>query len=230
MSDSADLAADLLQSWIENAGEWTDAVRSGAIESRRLVTDRAIIEAVLARRPRRVLDLGCGEGWLVRSLAEHGIESVGLDGSPDLIHAAKAAGGGTFHVCSYADLAADVGQIGTGFEVVTANFALLHAEIMPLLRSLRSVFAPGGAIVVQTMHPWAVSGTYRDGWREEDFRGFPGEWQPMPWYFRTLGSWIAVLRECGYVIVDLREPGHPETRVPLSLLLVAERQEAWVPA
>jgi hypothetical protein len=44
----------------------------------------------------------------------------------------------------------------------------------------------------------------------------------MPWFRRTLASWMEVLRESGYALVDLREPPHPETGAPLSLLMVAE--------
>lgn len=50
----------LLVSWQHNAQAWIDAVRSGAIESRREVTDAAILLAILGRQPSRVLDLGCG--------------------------------------------------------------------------------------------------------------------------------------------------------------------------
>jgi 2-polyprenyl-3-methyl-5-hydroxy-6-metoxy-1,4-benzoquinol methylase len=87
----------LVRSWSRNAEAWTRTVREGGIESRRLVTDAAIVRAVLERRPERVLDLGCGEGWLARALAEHGLAVVGLDGSPELVEAARRAGGGEFH-------------------------------------------------------------------------------------------------------------------------------------
>ncbi|MQK16826.1 class I SAM-dependent methyltransferase, partial [Escherichia coli] len=74
------------------------------IESRRLVTDAAIIEAALALRPRRALDIGCGEGWLCRALAERGVAMCGADASPALIATARAVGGADYHVCSHADL------------------------------------------------------------------------------------------------------------------------------
>ena len=37
----------LLDSWQHNAQAWIDAVRSGSIESRRQVTDQAILLAIL---------------------------------------------------------------------------------------------------------------------------------------------------------------------------------------
>jgi 2-polyprenyl-3-methyl-5-hydroxy-6-metoxy-1,4-benzoquinol methylase len=56
-------------SWQANADAWTTAVRGQRIESRRLVTDAAILQTILALAlaPLRILDLGCGEGWLRRT-------------------------------------------------------------------------------------------------------------------------------------------------------------------
>ncbi|WP_284321784.1 hypothetical protein [Dyella acidisoli] len=49
-------------------------MRDGLIEGRRLITDQAIVEAVLDTHPRSVLDLGCREGWSVHALSAHDIE------------------------------------------------------------------------------------------------------------------------------------------------------------
>jgi len=222
MRKDSDQSDNLAQSWISNADAWTAAVRDGAIESRRLVTDQAIVNAVLAQQPRRMLDLGCGEGWLVRALSQQGVEGVGVDASPSLVEAAQSAGGGTFYVCTYSELADGSSHIGNGFDVVAANFALLQEDVGPLLQALQRSLVPRGKVVIQTVHPWSVGGAYRDGWREEDFRSFKGTWQPMPWYFRTLGSWVELLRECGFAIINIDEPLHPETQLPASLLVIAE--------
>ncbi|PCR95663.1 SAM-dependent methyltransferase [Pseudomonas fluorescens] len=215
----------LLQSWHHNARAWTEAIRSGAIESRRQVTDQAVLLAIMGRQPERVLDLGCGEGWLLRTLVERGIEAVGVDGDATLVEAAQAAGSSPVQVASYEDLVEAKVDIGRDYDLICANFSLLHQDIIPLLAAMNALLVPGGALVIQTLHPWSVAaGDYQDGWREETFDGFKGQWRPMPWYFRTLSSWLNALDMAGFQLSSLREPQHPQSPVPQSLLMIAERR------
>jgi SAM-dependent methyltransferase len=116
-------------------------------------------------------------------------------------------------------------DIGRDYDLICANFALLHQDIIPLLAAMNALLAPGGALVIQTLHPWtAAAGDYQDGWREETFAGFKGQWQPMPWYFRSLSSWLNALDMAGFQLAVLQEPQHPQSPVPQSLLLVAEQR------
>ncbi len=216
----------LLQSWHHNAHAWIETIRTGGIESRLQVTDQAILLAVLGRQPERVLDLGCGEGWLLRALADRGITAVGVDGDATLVEAARAAGSSPVHLASYDALVETKVDIGSDYDLICANFALLHQDIIPLLAAMHALLAPGGALVIQTLHPWtAAAGNYQDGWREETFTGVKGQWQPMPWYFRTLSSWLNALEMAGFALANLQEPQHPQSPVPQSLLLVAERRD-----
>lgn len=218
-------AERLLQSWHRNAAAWVEAIRSGAIESRLQVTDRAILLAILGQQPGRVLDLGCGEGWLLRALADRGIDAVGVDGDPTLVAAARAAGSPQVHLATYAQLVDASLDIGKGYDLACANFALLHQDIIPLLAAVHSLLAGSATLVIQTLHPWTVAaGDYQDGWREESFAGFDGHWHPMPWYFRTLSSWLAALDMAGFDLVGLQEPQHPQQPTPQSLLLLGRRR------
>jgi SAM-dependent methyltransferase len=199
----------LRRSWIANAAAWRDAVREQRIESRR-VTDAALVQAVLDLAPRTVLDLGCGEGWLARALAPHGISVTGVDASPPLIESAQALGGGTFFVAAYDELPR------TPFDAVVANFSVLDDRELSL--------PPAESLIVQTVHPAFAGGAYADGWRVETFDSFGGHWpESMPWYFRTLASWSGVLARAGYAIAEIREPMHPERGVPASILFVTRR-------
>jgi len=215
----------LMQSWHHNAQSWIEAIRTGAIESRLRVTNQAILLAVMGRQPEHVLDLGCGEGWLLRALAERGIKAVGVDGDATLVEAARAAGASPVHLASYEALVEAKVNVGHDYDLICANFALLHQDIIPLLAAMNALLAPGGSLVIQTLHPWtAAADDYQDGWREETFAGFEGQWRPMPWYFRTLSSWLNALDMAGFRLVGLQEPQHPQSPVPQSLLLVAEQR------
>lgn len=211
-------------SWQANAAAWTAAVRERRIESRRLVTDAAILQAVVALAPKRVLDVGCGEGWLCRGLAEQGIESVGVDASVPLIDMAQALlpQRTQYRVCGYAELASQAAQLGR-FDVLVCNFALLEEPLAPTLETLHRLLEPSGCLLIQTMHPWRADDAagYRDGWRVENFAGFgEGFSQPMPWFFRTLESWLNLLTQTGWRLQWLQEPLHPQSEQPVSLLLL----------
>jgi 2-polyprenyl-3-methyl-5-hydroxy-6-metoxy-1,4-benzoquinol methylase len=199
-------------------------VRANQIESRTLVTNRAITDAVLSRSPQTVLDIGCGEGWLVRALGERGVRAIGVDVVPALIDQATRAGGGEFSVASYEQIAA--GELDIVVDVVVANFALIGKEsVEGIVRRAPTLLTGNGALIIQTLHPVVAGGTlpYEDGWRHGSWAGFSDEFSdPAPWYFRTLNSWKTLLGDAGFRSVEIREPMHPETGKPASVIFIAE--------
>lgn len=225
--------AELRESWDINAAAWVNAVRGGAIGSRKLGTDAAIVEAIRALAPARLLDVGCGEGWLARTLAQYGVRVTGIDGSAQLIVEANSLGGGDFHHVTYEQLERDPDIVPGPFDCAVFNFALLSEDVRGLLTAVRDRLQPFGHIVIQTVHPLTArdDAPYADGWRREDFQSFGGEFRAaMPWYYRTFGSWIGELYAAGFTLVDCSEPLHPETNLPLSLLLTAGSHSKKRPA
>jgi 2-polyprenyl-3-methyl-5-hydroxy-6-metoxy-1,4-benzoquinol methylase len=216
--------ARIVDSWRKNASPWTTAVRENQIASRALVTNKAIVDAVMSRSPRTVLDIGCGEGWLARALAEHGVSAVGVDVVPALIEQAMKAGGGEFRISSYEDIAA--GRLDVSVDLVVANFSLIGKEsVEGVIQRAPSLLNSGGSLVIQTLHPVASCGdeSYADGWRTGSWAGFSEEFSdPAPWYFRTMESWETLLADSGFRILETREPVHPETGKPASVIFIAE--------
>lgn len=214
--------AAILESWSRNATPWTNSVRGGDIESRTLVTNAAIVDAVRARAPRSGVDLGCGEGWLVRALP--GVAMIGVDAIDGLVDQARAAGGGEFRVLSYEEIAA--GQLALSVDVAVANFSLIGKEAVDgLFAAAPTYLRAGGTLIVQTVHPLMACGDapYADGWRAGSWAGFSDDFQDAPpWYFRTISSWIALFETHGLRVIEMREPLHPRTGKPVSLILTGE--------
>lgn len=214
----------VLDAWRRNAAPWTEAVRGGGIASRTECTNAAIVDAILARAPRSVLDVGCGEGWLVRALSARGIRALGVDAVAELVERAREAGLGEFRVVDYDALAA--GALDERFDVVACNFSLFgDASVACLLGAVPGLLAPGGALIIQTLHPRASSGdeARADGWREgswdgcgEGFGGAP------PWYFRSMAGWERLFAASGLRTLHMHEPCHPRGREPASVVFVLE--------
>lgn len=117
---------NIVDSWLDNAKPWVSAVRENKIESRVLITNKAITDAILQKSPKSVLDIGCGEGWLARELNKTGVNVLGIDVISELVSAAKQEGGGVFKVISYEDLIE--GAIKEKFDLIVCNFSLLGKE------------------------------------------------------------------------------------------------------
>ena len=211
--------AAIISSWQKNVDAWTHAVRKSKISSRVAVTDAAIVNAIIAQAPKTVLDVGCGEGWLVRSLNDLGVMAEGIDGIEGLILCAREAGG-KFSLMSYEDFAGGVWQ--KKMDCVVCNFALLGQQVVAdVLAVIPRVLSVEGKCIIQTLHPAYSGAPYCDGWREGSWVGFSDDFcDPAPWYFRTLSSWFELFTASGFKLAELIEPLNPQTGEPASIIFV----------
>ncbi|MFW9263966.1 methyltransferase [Nostoc sp. KVJ20] len=218
----------ILHSWVVNAKPWTRIVRDKLLESRVLVTDRAIVEAVVDFEPRTFLDIGCGEGWLCRELWDRGFNGWGVDAISNLIESARCMGDIRFVVSSYSDLPSQrFGSINQ-FSCFICNFSILGERALgEIAEAGQSMLESKGKIIIQTLHPHLVCGDspYKSGWRETSWTGVgDGSCHPAPWYFRTVESWIAEFHLRNYQLLKLLEPSHPISKKPASIIFIFERQ------
>ncbi|HEY6506211.1 MAG TPA: class I SAM-dependent methyltransferase, partial [Chitinophagaceae bacterium] len=145
---------DIIQSWQANAGNWIRIIETGGIQSRKLVTNKAILETVYGDQPASVLDIGCGEGWLAKELADRGIAVSGADVIPELIEKAREKVNGNFVVASYEDIAEHKTTLDGSFDSIVINFELIGKESTEnLLAALPGYLSPGGKLFIQTLHP-----------------------------------------------------------------------------
>jgi trans-aconitate methyltransferase len=112
----------------------------------RFVADLAesLVELLHPRRGERILDLGCGDGYLTQRVAESGAQVLGVDNSPEMISAAKARG------LDVHQLNAETMGFENEFDAVFSN-AALHwmRDQNAVLRNVHRALKPGGRFVAE---------------------------------------------------------------------------------
>ncbi len=215
---------EVIRSWKKNAKPWIKAIQQGQIQSRINTTNKSIIEAVHSISGNSVIDIGCGEGWLMRELSDLKFSVSGLDVVPELIKKARECGSGNLYTMAYEDISTRT--IVEKFDIAVCNFSLIGKESTEhLIRTLPYLLKPNGHLIIQTLHPVSVceDKAYSDGWRVGSWAGFSDEFsKPAPWYFRTIESWITLLKDNNYDLVNCKEPKDLQTGKPISLIITAK--------
>jgi trans-aconitate methyltransferase len=103
-----------------------------------------LVEELRPQPGERILDLGCGDGFLTRRIAESGATMVGIDNSPQMIAAAKERGVDARHASGEA-LSFD-----REFDAVFSN-AALHwmSDHDAVLQGVYRALKPGGRFVAE---------------------------------------------------------------------------------
>ncbi|MBN1203454.1 MAG: (d)CMP kinase [Myxococcaceae bacterium] len=234
---------DLAYADPEFAAIYLAASQTGALR------DHTSLDALVARalpagerlQQARVLDVGCGAGrWAARLIAAGAREVVGVEPAPPMAAAAAVLGLERFRLVRGA--IEDYQPEGL-FDAVLASMSLDHVERIPdVLGRLASHLVPHGRLVVSTEHPLRTAPRSGPRWVEEAggraarLRDYGEEgWRTFHWfghpalvrvYHRTVGSWVALLREVGLELIALHEPLHEDPRDagnPRFWLLVAKR-------
>jgi len=215
----------ILLSWVANADNWIATIDNAELESRTLVTNQAIVSAIAAIHPQTILDIGCGEGWLSRALRAKGMQAWGVDAVAALVENAIAKDGHFYETASYSELAAGKKLMHPLFDAAVINFALIDKEETALLiASLPAYLVKNGFLFIQTLHPLTVAAAteYTSGWKDGSWNGMKRNFeQPYQWYFRTLEDWMALFTT-KYHVVAIKEPVHPETKKPMSVIFILQ--------
>ncbi len=121
-------------------------------------------DEVVPAAGRRTLELGCGEGRVVRDLTTRGHRVVGLDSSPTLLgHAREADPSGRYVLAD----AARVPFADDAFDLVVAYNSLMDIEDMEAaVREAARVLETSGRLCVCVTHPVNDAGVFAS--REPD--------------------------------------------------------------
>ncbi len=141
---------------LERTGDrWSQWSSVPMIEMSALETYR-FLRARIPPPPQRVLEVGCGNGYVTLELARDGYTVVGLDQSPDILavaHHSREASADTpgFGTVDY--VCADIRTWPIPedrFDVVLLNRTLHHLyDFQPLLTKLHGLLVPDGLLICQ---------------------------------------------------------------------------------
>lgn len=191
----------------------------------------AVLDAVPGGR---YLELGCGEGEVMRSLVARGARVLGCDLSERL--ARRAAAAGPVAVCRLPDL----GWVRPGS--LDGAVAVLVVEHLPDVEALFAAAAvvvrPGGVLALVANHPaYTAPGSGplvdpEDGevlWRWGPYMEAGSSEEPagggsVVFYHRSLAVLLSAAAEVGWCLERLVEHGVGERRAAADPLLAAQRQ------
>jgi SAM-dependent methyltransferase len=148
-----------------------------------------VSELVIARSPRRILEIGCGEGFVLRALRDAGVRCPmrGIDLSPEAIADARVrVPDADFEVQDAAKLAAD----GERYDLVLMIEVLEHLEHPQRMLGVISELAERHVVLSVPWEPyfrglnfargkhvraWGNDPEHINHWGRSEFRSFVGE-------------------------------------------------------
>lgn len=218
------------QAWDKGADLWYSAYGEFGDMNRQYVIDPAILRILGEVRGKRILDAGCGNGYLCRLLSKRGAQMVGVDVSGRSIELAKRSEEEKpmnieYHVASICNLSM---CSDASFDAVVSNLVLQDLQDLDgALKELSRVLKLKGKFIFSIMHPCfsspPVHGWVRkpvDSHRSEDWlywkvdRYFDRsieEWTyfdlpPVYSFHRTLSDYMNVLFRNGFIVIAFEEP------------------------
>jgi SAM-dependent methyltransferase len=159
----------------------------------------ALLSRIHGNPPFTILDLGCGPGRDLKTVAALGHEAIGVEGAAVFAAQARQYSGCDVWEQDLLRLALPAAR----FDGVFANAVLFHVptqELPRVLGELRATLKPGGVLFSSNPH-----GNNDEGWR----RGRYGAFLDHP-------TWNRYVIDAGFVELDhyYRPPGVPRDQQP----------------
>lgn len=157
----------------------------------------AAVRLLDPRPGERILDIGCGDGYLSERLAAAGAEVVGFDYSPELVAAARARG-----IDARQGNAEEL-EFDSEFDGVFSNAAMhwmLRADAV--VAGVRRALRPGGRFVGEFAGARNARIIRREVHAALDRRGIDSA-EVDPWYLPTAEEYRAVLEGGGLDVVHV---------------------------
>jgi ubiquinone/menaquinone biosynthesis C-methylase UbiE len=217
--------------WSRVADDWNIQVGLEGDRNRILNSDPVLWAFAGDVRGRKVLDAGCGTGYLSKQLSDRGALVSGVDLSDRMIEIARANHPDIeFRVdsCSELRTAGDA-----QFDIVIANYVLMDTpDLEGAMRAFHRVLRKDGVVVLIFSHPCFPQGGARVAGIEnevsyhwtfpyfEQRRCVDPPWghftSEFIWFHRPLSDYWREFRSAGFSVAEFEEPRISEERYHLA--------------
>ena len=185
--------------------QWAAAGRGEEMEDHHLPITAPVLPLMDLKADDRVLDMGCGSGWLCRRIARLVPKGqvVGIDIAPEMVRRAHASSGGYANL-NFMEGAADNIPCGGGFfdKVISVESAYYWPNPAACIRELQRVLADSGSA-------WILINYYLENPHAHQWSGILN----VPVHLLSAEQWMAIYRDAGFVDVQFRQIPDP-TPVP----------------
>lgn len=214
--------------WGKNADFWIKIIREKLDPYRLKVTNKAILDCLKDKKNLRILDAGCGEGYLCRAAAKLGHQVFGIDFCPELIKAAKDLERKKTLGIKYF-----VGDFRrTKFPASFFDIVLSHQTINEIenpqkaFQEFSRILKKEGRLILLFLHPCFeiyqqrvknLSLIYFQKSKiKKDYYLVSGIKSPSPYFYLhlPLSQWVEILTKNGFLIEKIKEP-----HLPLKMLV-----------
>ena len=217
---------DAIRRWDAFAGELRDLMDPDDGDPHRIVLLNPVLMDMLGSvRGKRILDAGCGEGYLSRKLARLGAEVTGVDFSREMLAMARERtdpGTGIRYMHGNCEDMTFLDE--ESFDSVVSNMVMQDlADHRAFLRSIRRVLVAKGTLVISFSHPCFI--TPESGWVKEE-NGRKLYWKvdqyfsegayeghqladghtKLIFFHRTLSEYLRSFLVSGFELLDVVEP------------------------
>jgi SAM-dependent methyltransferase len=231
--DEAAVARD----WDGKAADWDRQVGEDGDQNRRLNSDPVLWRMLGSVAGRRVLDAGCGTGYLSRRLTRAGARVISVDIAPAMVALARSKA--QEQRLEIEHLVGSISQLSgvadQSVDALVSNYVLMDApDLEGAARAFARVLVAGGVAVLIFSHPCfpAAHATRVDEKRgrvsydwpfnyfapqkrvDPPWRHFSGSFS---WWHRPLSHYTRAFRAAGLVIDEVEEPNGDGQARPYSI-------------
>lgn len=209
--------------WDKMASWWHAEAADHGVYHQHTDIDPVVKELLGSVKGKKVIEIGCGNGYFSRALAKRGAKVIALDVSSKMIAIASAEEKkkplGIVYLTR--DAARLQGIKRDSFDLAVANMMFMDvANIEAAIKEIGRVLKPNGKLIFSILHPafmfdgtWGdIKGKHRFGrivWRYLnpyiDINHWDGRRLNTKGYVRPLEFYMKALRSAGFAVTDFRE-------------------------